>query len=142
MKKLAIAASIAVLAACGPAPKEEPAVEETAAAPVEAPAVANGSAPGTYIATGADGTEVTAVINADGTYIDTAADGSVIAEGTWAVVDGKTCFTPKAEGATAECWTESAPGEDGSFTATSDTGDTVTVRPAAAVLPDPAAPAE
>ena len=71
-------------------------------------------------------------INEDGTYSDTAADGTVIAEGTWAVTDGKTCFTPNTEGEEAMCYTETAPGADGSFTATPDSGDPVTVRPATA----------
>lgn len=139
MRKLVIAASIAVLAACSPAPKEEPAAEETAAAEPAAVTTANGSVAGTYIVTGPDGSEATSVLNADGTYTDTAADGTVT-EGTWAVVDGKTCFTGKEEGAKPVCWTEAAPGEDGSFTATSDTGETVTVRPAPAEAA--AAPAE
>lgn len=128
MKKLIALAAVLALAACA-----EPAQQEEAAAPAatEAPAVAvaNGSPPGTYEATGPDGTVGTTVINADGTYTDTAADGTVVAEGTWAVVDGKTCFTPTTEGMEPMCFTESAPAEDGSFTATPDSGDPVTVRP-------------
>lgn len=129
------------LAACSkpaPAPAPEPAAEETAAAPT----VANGSAPGTYEATAPDGTVMTTVINADGTYTDTAADGTLVAEGTWAVTDGKTCFTPTTEGVEAMCFTESAPAEDGSFTATPDKGDPVTVRPKAASEAPAEAPAE
>ncbi len=141
MRKLVIAASIAALAACSPAPKEEPAAEETAAAEPAAATTANGSVAGTYMVTGPDGSEATSVLNADGTYTDTGADGTV-AEGTWAVVDGKTCFTGKEEGAKPVCWTEAAPGEDGSFTATSDTGETVTVRPAPAAAAAPAEAAE
>ena len=133
MKKIANVAGMATLGACGPAPtQEESAAEEMAVIEETAPTVANGSAPGTYIATAADGTEVTTVINADGTYSDTAADGTVLAEGTWAVTDGKTCFTPSVEGAATNCFTETAPAEDGSFTATPDDGEPVTVRPAAA----------
>jgi hypothetical protein len=131
MRRLIIAASVVALAACGPVPKEQPAAEE-ATAPAEAPVVANGSPMGSYIATAADGTEMTSTINADGTYSETAADGTMIAEGTWAVVDGKTCFTPNGDGAVAECFTETAPAEDGSFSATNDDGQTVTVRPAPA----------
>jgi hypothetical protein len=134
MRVLVIATSLAVLSACGPAPKEQPAAEETVAAEPAAMTSANGSVAGTYIITGPDGSESTSTINADGTYTSPAADGSVV-EGTWAVVDGKTCFTTKEEGAKPECWTEAAPGEDGSFTATSDAGATVTVRPAPAAAP-------
>lgn len=128
------------LAACNkpaPAPAPEPAAEETVAA---APTVANGSAPGTYEATAADGTVMTTVINADGTYSDTDADGKLVAEGTWAVTDGKTCFTPTTEGVEAMCFTETAPAEDGSFTATPDKGEPVTVRPKAAATEAPASP--
>jgi hypothetical protein len=143
MRLFVIAASLAVLSACGPAPKKAPAAEETVAAEPAAMTSANGSAAGTYVITAADGSESTSTINADGTFTSPAPDGSVV-EGTWAVVDGKTCFTTKEEGATPECWTETAPGEDGSFTATSDAGDTVTVRPAPAAAPaaEPAAAAE
>jgi len=139
MKKLILLAGITALAACSKA--EAPAEEE---APVEAAApvtVANGTPVGTFTVTAADGTESTAVINADGTYRDTDADGKVVAEGTWAVTEGKTCFTPSTEGAEAMCYTESAPAADGSFTATPDKGDPVTVQPAAAAAPaeEPAA---
>lgn len=134
MRIFVIAASLAVLSACGPAPKGEPAAEEPVAAEPAAMTSANGSVAGTYMVTGPDGSESTSVLNADGTYSGTAPDGSAF-EGTWAVVDGKTCFTTKEEGAKPECWTEAAPGEDGSFTATSDAGETVTVRPAPAAAP-------
>lgn len=131
MKRLIAIAGLAALVACNQTeaePEAEPTVEETAVAVT----VANGSPPGAYIATAADGTETTSTINADGTYVDTDAEGNVVAEGTWAVVDGKTCFTPVTEGVEAMCYTESAPGDDGSFTATPDSGDPLTVRPAPA----------
>lgn len=138
MKKLATIACVAMLAACSPGGGEAPAAEETAAAPEPAAAAtsANGSPAGTYTVVLADGTTGTSVLNPDGTFSDTAADGSVT-QGTWAVTDGKTCFTPDTEGAKQECWTESAPGPDGSFTATSDEGVTVTVKPATAPAPAP-----
>jgi hypothetical protein len=131
MKKLIAVTGLAMLVvACNqsePAPEPEP--TET-----EAPALtaANGSPAGTYEVTAADGTVTTSTLNADGTYVDTAADGSVLAEGSWAVTDGKTCFTPTTEGEEAMCYTETAPAADGSFTATPDSGDPVTVKPAAA----------
>lgn len=131
------------LAACSkpaPDPAPEPVTEETAA---PMPTAANGSAPGTYEVVAADGTVGTTVLNADGTYADTDADGNLVAEGTWAVADGKTCFTPTTEGAEAMCFAETAPAEDGSFTATPDSGEPVTVRPkAAAAAPATEAPAE
>lgn len=129
MKKWMIAACALALAGCQQEPAEEPAPAVEEPAPVT---VANGTPVGTFEATAADGTVMTTVINADGTYSDTAADGTLVAEGTWAVVDGKTCFTPTTEGQKPMCFTETAPAADGSFTATPDEGEPVTVRPVAA----------
>ena len=130
MRKLVlILFPLTVLAACSSEPAEEPVVEETAAAAVTA---ANGSPAGAYEATAADGTVTTTTLNADGTYTDVDAEGNTVAEGTWAVADGKTCFTPTTEGVDPMCYTETAPAADGSFTATPDEGDPVTVRPASA----------
>jgi hypothetical protein len=130
MKKLMLVAGLATLAAaCNqsePAPEPEPTVEETAA---PAMVTGNGSAAGVYTATAADGTVTTSTLNADGTYKDTDAEGTTLEEGTWAVVEGKTCFTPTTEGREALCYTESEVGADGSFTATADNGDSVTVKP-------------
>ena len=120
---------LTVLAACSSEPAEEPVVEETAAASATS---ANGSAAGVYEATAPDGTVTTTTLNADGTYTDVDAEGTTLAEGTWAVTEGKTCFTPTTEGVDPMCYTESTPAADGSFTATPDEGDPVTVRPAAA----------
>jgi hypothetical protein len=120
---------LTVLAACSSEPAEETAPEETAA--VEAPALtaANGSPVGAYEATAADGTVTTTTLNADGTYTDVDAEGNTVAAGTWAVTEGKTCFSPTTEGGTPMCYTESAPAADGSFTATPDEGESVTVVP-------------
>jgi len=126
MKKIVLIAGLLALGACQSEPAEEPAPEVT-----EAPAMtsANGSPAGMYDATAPDGTVTTTTINADGTYSDVDADGAVIAEGNWAVTDGKTCFNPTTEGVAAMCYAETAPGEDGSFTATPDEGDAVVVKP-------------
>lgn len=130
MKRLLMVSLVGTMAACQPEPAAEPVAEEaTEAAPVT---VANGTPVGTFEATAADGSVGTTVINADGTYTDTDSDGNLVAEGTWAVVDGKTCFTPTTEGQKSMCFTETAPAEDGSFTATPDEGDPVTVRPVVA----------
>ena len=81
---------------------------------------------GTYDATMKDGTKSKTVLNADGTYVDTDPKGKET-KGTWNVTGGKTCFDPEgAEG--PMCYTESAVGADGSFTATSDKGEAVTVK--------------
>lgn len=138
MKKAVFLITVGALAACQQEPAEAPATEETVAAEPAEMTVANGSPPGTYTVTMADGSTGTSTINGDGTYVDTGADGTA-EEGTWQVIDGKTCFKLNAEGSTQMCWTESAPGEDGSFTATSDAGEVVTVTPAAAAEGETAA---
>jgi hypothetical protein len=122
---------LTILAACSSEPAEEPVTEEVAEEIAEAPAMtaANGSPAGTYEVTAADGTVTTSTLNADGTYEDTAADG-------------KTCFTPTTEGEEAMCYTETAPAADGSFTATPDSGDPLTVRPAVAAAVAEEAPVQ
>lgn len=129
MKRLIAIAGLAALVACNQTeaePEAQPTVEEAAAM-----TTGNGSAPGTYEAVAADGTVTLATLNADGSYSDVI-DGEVVEFGTWAVVDGKTCFTPAADSeGTATCYTESDVAADGSFTATPDEGDPLTVRPAA-----------
>lgn len=132
MRKILTAMAILpfVLSACSQEPAEAPAEEPSAEAAAPASGTGNGSPPGAYQATAADGTVTISTINADGTYTDSDAQGAVVAEGTYAVVDGKTCFMPATEGVTPMCYTESAPGPDGSFTATGDDGSVVSVAPA------------
>ena len=129
MKKLVLAAALGLgLAACNNAPEE--AATDEAAAPAETEAAivsANGSAPGAFEVTAADGSVTQTELIADGTYIDHAADGTVSASGTWSVVDGKTCFDPEGDEETT-CYTETAPDAEGMFTATPDEGEAVTVR--------------
>ena len=134
MKRLVLATALGLgLAACNSAPEEadtpDDAVAEApeAAAPV---AAANGSPPGMYEVTAADGTVTRSELKADGTYQDYEADGSEGLAGTWSVADGKTCFDPEGDEA-AMCYTETAPAGDGSFTATPDEGEPVTVKPVA-----------
>lgn len=132
MRKFIFLAAPLALAACA----QEAEVDETSAveeAEVAAVTTANGTVtPMTAQVMGGDGPQGLSTLNADGTYQDLDAEGGVVAEGTWAVVEGKTCFTPTTEGVDPQCWTESEPAEDGSFTATSDGGDEVTVTPVAA----------
>ncbi|WP_108791305.1 hypothetical protein [Erythrobacter sp. Alg231-14] len=132
MRRIVLLAAPLALAACAQEAEVEEAVV-TEEAEVEAVTTANGTAtPMTSEVSSADGPQGLSTLNADGTYQDLDSEGELVAEGTWAVVDGKTCFTPTTEGAEGECWTESAPAEDGSFTATSDGGAEVTVTPVAA----------
>lgn len=132
-KLVLLAAPLALVACAQEAAVEDDAVEEAAVVSEAAVTTANGSAtPMSAEVSGADGPQGMSTLNADGTYQDMNADGELVAEGTWAVVDGKTCFTPTTEGGEDMCWTESAPNEDGSFTATSDAGEEVTVMPISA----------
>lgn len=122
-----------VLCACSkqaatPAAETNNVAEANTAAPAAASmTTANGSTPGTFEVTMKDGAKGgLSTLNADGTYTDTDVKGKQT-KGTWNVTGGKTCFDPDgAEG--PSCYTESAVGADGSFTATSDKGETVTVK--------------
>lgn len=138
MKKLVFLSLVCALAACKAEPAKEPAAADTATAPATeaAATVANGTQVGMFEVTMKDGSTITADIKADGTYSDMDASGKVTASGKWAVKDGKTCFMP--DGKDEECWTETAPGPDGSFTATPvKGGDPVTVKPKSADVAPP-----
>ena len=127
MRKLAILGLAIGLAACS---SEQPAPE----ADVAPFTTANGSPAGTYEYSAADGTASIMTINADGTYSQVTPDGTQGGTGTVAVVDGKTCFKVHLPGAQPLCYSEGERAEDGSFTATSDGGEALTVNP----IPDPA----
>ena len=135
MKSLFLIAGFVALAACGQ--KQDPAAtedENTAIAEADANATvsnsamltANGSSPGTYEVTMKDGSKGQSTLNADGTYVDKNSDGTE-SKGTWNVVGGKTCFDPEGD-AGPTCYTETATAPDGTFTATPDKGDPVTVK--------------
>jgi len=132
MMRLIPIAAAATLAACSQQADDTPAPAETteAAGAADTVAISQLAAPdaaGTYEVTWADGTMTTTRINADGTYVDMM-DGEETAHGTWAVKEGKNCLTP--EGGAELCWTDGAPVEDGSWTATAEDGTKVTVRKA------------
>lgn len=135
MRKIILIAGIAALAACSKPAEVAPEATETAAA---APAAAaSGAVPGAYDVTEADGTKSVTTLNADGTYVDTDAAGKETAKGKWATEEGKTCFTP--DGGAKECYTDGAPGADGTFTATNSKGEVAQVKPQAAPAAAPAA---
>ena len=120
MKLIAIVLVATALAACSnnAAPEQSP--SEAATIKVSA---------GSYDITQADGSRLISVLNANGTYTDTV-NGAVTESGTWADKDdGATCFTPTDDSdAKAQCYTFSAPAEDGSFTATPSEGDPIKVK--------------
>jgi hypothetical protein len=112
-----------------PAANNDVAEANTAAtAPAAAPMVtANGSTPGKFEVTFKNGKKGQSMLAADGTYTDLDANGKETAKGTWNVTGGKTCFDPAGnEG--PNCFAETAPGPDGTFTATPEKGDPVTVK--------------
>lgn len=133
MRKTLTIAALAVLAATAACKKSEPAPEATADATVAATeAVASATTPpGTYVVFDKDGkSSGTTQINADGSYRDTPPKGLPKA-GLVTYKDGKICFDPSGDKEPVECWTESNRAADGSFTATSDTGEVVNVKPKA-----------
>lgn len=106
--------------------------ETPPAEPTEAAAVATPTSPalaGTYNIVDKDKKQSTLVIAADNTYSYTAETAS--AKGTVAVKDGKGCYDPEGDKDPVMCWTNSEPAADGSWTATSDDGQVVTVTRAA-----------
>lgn len=117
------------LAACGK--KEEApvaAASSDAAAAATTAAAPTGPAAGTYAVFDASGKQLgTTTINADGTYREEA-PGQLPKAGVWAVKDGKTCFDPSGKDP-EECYTDSAPAADGSFTATDSKGAVETIKP-------------
>jgi hypothetical protein len=123
MKKIAMLLAATALAACSsePAPEPSPSSSETEEV---------SEMPGNYELTMADGTKLTATINADGTYSDMDASGAVIEHGTWSEeADGQTCFTPAADSEGAkQCYSNSEPAADGTFTATPNEGEALQVK--------------
>jgi len=121
MKKLiAVAALTLTLAACGGG--DEAAEGEVAvAADTDTPA---GSA-GTYVG-GAEGAEVTSVLNTDGTFTDTL-NGEVIRSGTWEDNIRGTCFVE--EGVEGEaCYNMAVPAADGTVEVTGPDGTKTTMK--------------
>lgn len=121
----------AALAGCNkPAETAEGAATAAATTAAAAPQAAATLPTGTFDVTDAAGKKVgVTTINADGTYTDDDAKG-VRTAGIARMVDGKTCFDPSGD-APQECYTDSPPAADGSFTATNSKGEAVTVRPRA-----------
>jgi uncharacterized cupin superfamily protein len=130
-RTLLVAAATAALIGCQKAADQSDQAPSNTAATPAAPApaamvTANGSMPGTYEVTMKDGTKAQSTLRADGTFVDTDANGKQTDTGTWNVTNGKTCFKPQGKAET--CYKETAVAADGSFTATPDKGDPVTVK--------------
>ena len=127
MRKLVWVAALGVaLAGCGDAAEEsdDPAAVET---PAATEAVAEETSAGTY-EFDMDGKATVAVLNPDGTYTDSQ-DGEVVESGTWEDRDdGKTCFDPEGDDTPVTCYTLGETGPDGTFVATPDEGEPLTIR--------------
>ena len=131
MKRLAIIAPLALLAACearDDAAAPEAAATETMPADAAATAPAVVATPGSYDVTLPDGTKFVSTLMADGTYVDRDADDKVTEKGTWAMKDGKACFDPEGD-APESCSTSSTPAADGSFESTNPEGAVAKVVP-------------
>ena len=125
MKKLILLAGVAMLAACGgqeaAAPEENVAVAET-----EAPAAVMSLNETSWTFT-RDGKPIQESVDATGNYIANSGDEH-IDHGTYAMVDGKQCFTSAMTDEGQVCWTAPASMEVGeSAEITSDKGETLTV---------------
>ena len=125
MKKFVLIAAVAALSACSQE-GEDPADAATMEGPAPTGALAIEQNPaGAYDVKRYNGGTSTIVIGADRTYTDRLPDGTT-QSGTFALKGGKYCFDPEGDEAEV-CWTVNQPGAEGSFTATSPEGHTVTL---------------
>lgn len=128
MKKLILLAGAAMLAACGDREASAPDGNEAnaAAAGTETTAEAMSLHETTWTFT-RDGKQIQESIDASGNYIANAGDEH-IDHGTYALVDGKHCFTSAMTDEGQVCWTAPANIAVGeSVESTSDKGETLTV---------------
>lgn len=148
MKKYLVLGAFALLSACGSKPDTAATAggaTDAAMSAASTPAMGDASAPamgdasgaamgaaagpkaGVYDYTTTDGKKGTTAIMADGKFVDRDAAGKVIDKGTMAMKDGKTCFT--GNDGKENCYTDSAPAADGSFTSTHADGTVTKVAP-------------
>jgi len=125
MKKIAIACTLGVLAACSQtetAPEPEATEATTAAAETERYKLE----PGTFEYTRSDGTSGINTMAEDGTYSN-ARTGGTVETGKWAEEGDLSCLTPD-DGSAKRCYTFTQPDAEGNFTGTTPEGVTVEVR--------------
>ncbi|MBD3728521.1 MAG: hypothetical protein IE933_02330 [Sphingomonadales bacterium] len=124
MKKLLLFAAVASLAACSQSNEDAPPPppDDTPAAPATAESIV-----GTYEETTPEGKVLVTDIKADGTYTESI-EGKVTESGSWTQADGKDCFDPEGDDTPARCFTATPMAEDGTFTATNEKGESITVK--------------
>jgi hypothetical protein len=126
MKKIALVAALASLAACTPAAETEAPVEAAATEAAAVLAVDGGPSHGMYRITGSDGKVYMEEVREDGTFTNTDPDG-VVTTGTWRQPSTNVyCVTAAAEGAAEVCHEETMDA-DGKWTTKDPTDGTVSV---------------
>ena len=129
MKRFTIIAGCVLLAACGSkneAPAD-PAASGSASAAATAAAANYAPPAGSYDVTRPDGSKGVTTLVADGNFVDRDDKDKVTDKGKWTMTDGKLCFA--SEKGETTCYAKSAPGADGSFTATDPKGALYQVKP-------------
>lgn len=127
MKKLFLLAGAAMLAACGGEQATAPEAEETNVAAADTEAFETMSLNETTWTYTRNGKDIQQSIDASGNYIANAGDEH-IDHGTYAMVDGKQCFTSAMTDEGQVCWTGPAAVEVGeTVEVTSDKGETLQV---------------
>ena len=125
---LILSCAALALASCGKKDEAPVVVQSDAVVATDAAVAAALPTAGVYEVSDAAGKKLgTTTINADGSYADDMTGAPRVA-GIVKIIDGKTCFDPSGK-AEPECYTDSAPAADGSFTATDAKGTVMTVRP-------------
>ena len=125
---LILSCAALALASCGKKDEAPVVVQSDAVVATDAAVAAALPTAGVYEVSDAAGKTLgTTTINADGSYADDMTGAPRVA-GIVKIIDGKTCFDPSGK-AEPECFTDSAPAADGSFTATDAKGTVMTVRP-------------
>jgi hypothetical protein len=125
MRKIILIAGLAALAACSK-PAEAPAAADSGAAVADASAAAGDSPAGDYTFVDKDKKTGKLSVAADNSYVVTLPDGTV-QKGTVSNKDGKACYDGEGDTPPTMCWANGEPAADGTWTATSDDGQVVTV---------------
>lgn len=119
-------AAVAALGACSKPAEETTAPATTPAAAEAAPAAVAIIQAGEYTFLDKDKKQGTLSIAADNTYSVTWPDGTA-QKGVASEKDGKGCYDPEGDKDPTLCWKSDPPAADGTWTATSDDGQVVTV---------------